>query len=50
MWAVYQSAEYAAVRAALVENPTYVEATDELDSNGVLLTEALDAIKAWLRQ
>lgn len=50
LWAVYQSAEYAAVRAALTENPTYIEATDELDANGIFLTEALDLIKAWFRQ
>ncbi|XP_059488050.1 uncharacterized protein LOC132203903 [Neocloeon triangulifer] len=50
LWAVYQSPEYADVRAALTSNSVYIAATDELDANGVFLTEALDLIKAWLRQ
>jgi len=50
LWDVYQSAEYAAVRGALTNNPTYIEVGAELDANGVFLTEALDMIKAWFRQ
>ncbi|CAB3363003.1 Hypothetical predicted protein [Cloeon dipterum] len=50
MWEVYKGPEYAAVRAALVGNDVYIAATDELDANGVFVTEALDLIKAWLRQ